>query len=329
MQNFKYFLLIAAITYSFSYAHHQFTRELSQMNALTVRKLADPPHGLTVYTIDQLIRTIYLHNAVPHHTLLFINNTYFMVYRGIELYDHDKKVFIFSRGYAKTKEPGTNDNFIQRGAAAKAAHIQLQDHIVPDNYPLISFDYDDGRYGFAFGQRKEIETLQTLYQAVLHRNPHIDVILIGDCRGAKVALEIATKRPKNLRALILMAPFVSGRDLTNNIAMHHLKYLPFSKEILHRFFTVYFKNYKQRLDTLAQRLHTIDHTIPIFIGHRIYDELISTESINRLIQTLRQSGNKHIHLVTTQDKSEPHSKLTEIPEIQQGIAQFMDMHGLI
>lgn len=330
MQNIKSFLLFALVICYFSYTHthSQFVNELYRMNALTIRKLESPPHGISISSIEQLVRTIYLHDAVPHHTLLSINNQYFMVYRGIELYDHDKKVFIFSRGYAKTTEPGTNDDFIQRGAAAKSAYIQLQDNIVPPDHPLISFDYDDGRYGFAFGQKREIETLQTVYQAVLHRNPHIDIIIIGDCRGAKVALEIATRRPKNLRGLILMAPFVSGRDLTNNIAMHHLKYLPLQKKILNKFFRIYFKNYRKELDTLAHRLYRIDRNLPIFVGHRLYDELISTDSINTLIGHLRQSGNPHVHLVTTEDKNEPHSKMTEIPEIKQGIAQFMHHHSL-
>jgi predicted esterase len=332
MQNFKSFFLFLLFLCFFKIEARPLQpniKDINQLNALTIRKITDRPPRLALYTIEELIRTIHKDDAIPKRTLLSINNHYFMVYRGIELYDTDKKVFIFSRGYAKTTEPGTNDDFIQRGAAAKAAHIQFNDHIVPDDYPLICFDYDDGRYGFAFGQQREIESLKAVYHAVLEKNNHADIILMGDCRGAKVALEVAIKRPKNLRALILMAPFVSGRDLTNNIAMHHLKYLPLHKEILHRFFKAYFKNYRQSLDTLEHRLYRINPHIPIFIGHRIHDQLVSNESIQTLIDTLESSGNPHVHLVTSEDQSEPHSKLTEIPEIQQGVAQFMDMHKLL
>lgn len=309
-----------------AHAHREVVKELYRINALTVRQMKNPPIGITASSIEQLVRTIYLHNAVPHHTLLSINDTYFMVYRGLELLPSDRKVFIFSRGYAKTTEPGTNEDFIQRGAAAKSAYIQLQDNIIPPDYPLISFDYDDGRYGFAFGQQREIRTLQTVYDAVLHSNPDIEVVLIGDCRGAKVALEIAANRPANLRALILMAPFVSGRHITDRIAAQHLSYLPAHKDILHNFFKLYFKTYKESLDTLHQRLSHIDPRLPIFIGHRIYDELISTDSIHQLIEHLRQTGNKTIHLATTEDRSEPHSKMTEMAEIQHGIAQFIQKY---
>ncbi len=331
MLNIKLFFLSTLFMCSFiTHAHIQqpYIRDLNQINALTIRKLTARPPRLAIYTIEELVRSIYIDNAVPKRTLLSINGQFFMVYRGIELYEDDQNVFIFSRGYAKTTEPGTNDDFIQRGAAAKAAHIQFKDGIVPDTSPLICFDFDDGRYGFAFGQQREIEILQAVYNAVLEKNSDTDITLIGDCRGAKVALEVATKRPKNLQALILMAPFVSGRDLTNNIAMHHLSYVPLHKELLHHFFKAYFTNYHPNLDTLAQRLHRIDPRIPIFIGHRIHDELISNESIKALIETLENSGSRQVHLVTTEDQSEPHSKLTGIPEIRDGIAQFINEYQL-
>jgi len=331
MQYFRVLCFVSILFGNFLRAHipRELAQELYRRNVLTIRMVENPPQGIRVSTIEQLVRTIYLHKAVPQHTLLSINGRYFIVHRGLELHNQDKKVFIFSRGYAKTTQPGTNDDFIQRGAAAKAAFIQLQDSIVPYDYPLVSFDYDDGRKGFAFGQQKEINTLQTVYEAVLHKNPNIDIILIGDCRGGKVALEVATHKPKNLQALILMAPFISGRDITNNIATQHLKYMPGNKHILHLFFKTYFKTYKDKHDNLAQRLSHIDPELPIYIAHRANDELISIDTINTIVSSLRQSGNKNVHLLITDDDSESHSKLTGIPEIQDGIAQFMHRYDIL
>ncbi len=332
MRHFRIYLYFVSILFGNflqAHIHRELDQELYRSNALTIRIVKNPPRGMSVRTIEHLVRAIYLHNAIPQHTLLAINGRYFIVHRGLELHNHDKKVFIFSRGYAKTTLPGTNDDFIQRGAAAKAAFIQLQDSIVPHNYPLVSFDYDDGRNGFAFGQQKEINTLQTVYKAVLHKNPSIEIILVGDCRGGKVALEVATHKPRNLRALILMAPFISGRDITNNLAMQHLKYLPGNKRILHLFFKTYFKTYKGAPDNLAQRLSHIDSELPIYIAHRANDELISIDTINTIVSSLRQSGNKNVHLLVTDDNSESHSKLTGIPEIQDGIAQFMHRYDIL
>ncbi len=332
MQYFRvYFccVLILGISLRAMQQPRQFAQELYRINALTMRKVEHPPRGINVSSIEQLVRTIYLHNGVPHLTLLSIKGNYFTVHRGIDLHSTDSKVFIFSRGYAKTTQPGTNDDFIQRGAAAKAAYIQMQDNIVPHDYPLISFDYDDSRHGFAFGQEKEISTLKTVYESVLHKHPPIDIVLIGDCRGGKVALEIATHKPNNLRALILMAPFLSGREITNNIATQHLKYMPYRRHILHLFFKTYFKTYKEDRDNLVKRLSLIDPRLPIYIAHRAKDQLISLNTVTNIIETLRQTGNKNVHLLVTDDASESHSKLTGIPEIQNGIAQFMHQYDIL
>ncbi len=331
MQYFRILCFVSILFGNFLQApiHRELAQELYRSNALTIRMVENPPRGIRLSTIEQLVRSIHLQQAIPQNTLLSINGRYFIVHRGLELHNHDKKVFIFSRGYAKTTQPGTNDDFIQRGAAAKAAFIQLQDSIVPHDYPLVSFDYDDGRNGFAFGQQKEINTLQAVYEGVLHKNPNLDIILIGDCRGSKVALEVATHKPKNLQALILMAPFISGRDITNNLAMQHLKYLPGNKHILHLFFKMYFKTYKDDQNNLAQRLSHINPELPIYIAHRANDELISIDTINTIVSSLRQSGNKNVHLLITDDDSESHSKLTGIPEVKDGIAQFMHQYDIL
>ncbi len=326
-----YILFITPFFNSFTEGHlpREMIHELHRINALTMRAVAQPPRGIMATSIEQLVRTIYLQNSVPHHTLLLIDKRYFMVHRGIEIGPADTHIFIFSRGYAKATTPGTNDDFIQRGAAAKAAYIQLENKIIPHQYPLISFDYDDGREGFAFGQSKEINILQTVFDAVVDKNPAAAITLMGDCRGGKVALEVATRKPKNLHSLILMAPFISSREITDNIALHHLSYLPYSRAILHQFFKVYFKNYREDADTLRQRLSLIDPQLPIFIAHRMNDQLVSTSTIQRLVDELRQAGNKNVQVLISQDASEPHSKLTVIDEIKHGIAQFMQRYGIV
>lgn len=301
------------------------TSELSRMNTLTMRSITPPSKEQQLTHIHHLVMAI-CQNGVPPHTLLRINEEHYSVQRNIEIKPNDNIVFIFSRGYAKSTEPGTNEDFIQRGACAKAAYIQMKDQIIPPQFPLISFDYDDGRYGFAFGQQQEIQQLETVYSAVLSINPQAHIILIGDCRGAKVALELATRHPKNLKALILMAPFISARDITSNIAKHHLGYLPLSETILHRFFKFYFKNYDEKQDDLLKRLVRIDQNLPIFIAHRKNDQLVSTATIYQLINVLQKTGNKRIHYLITHDQTEPHSKLTGVAEIREAIQSFLQTY---
>ncbi len=328
MGRFKELICLLALFFNFGVFPQPLTQELKKINALTVRKIDTIPRGYRISSISDLVRSIYLHNSVPYHSIIAAHTNYFMVHRDIEITPQDSIVFIFSRGYAKTIEPGTNDNFIQRGAGAKAAHIQFDDRIVPVEYPLVSFDFDDSREGFAFGQAGEINTLKTVYDAVLWCNPNARIVLIGDCRGAKVSLEFAAQRPKNIIAMILMAPFISGRELTDNIARGNLK-LPFRRHILHAFFRIYFKNYRPEQDTLSHRLHLIDPKLPIFIGHRRSDQLVSMSTVDTLIKSLRQAGNKNVSVVITNDTRETHSKLTGISEIQHAIARFIDQNVIL
>ncbi len=303
------------------------SQHLHTLNTLTMRRASSLRPKYKIVTIDQLVRYINSNHEIPFRTHLEINNILHTVYRGIHISPKDTTVFIFSRGYAKTNIPGTNDNFIQRGACATAAHIQLRDHIVTDA-PLISFDYDDSKNGFSFGQTNEINALELIYNGVLEKNPAATIVLIGDCRGGKVALELAIKRPPNLKALILMAPFTSARDLTNMIADHYISYLPFSRALLHHFFRFYFPRYNQKEDTLAKRLKYVPADLPIFIAHRQEDTLVSMETIKKLTRSLKKTGNPDVRLVTIQDTSYPHSMLTGNQAVQYGINTFLKDHGL-
>ncbi len=301
-------------------------QHLHKLNTLTLRSAPSGDLDDTIVTIDELVRYINSTNEVPFRVQVEINNKLHIVHRGIHITPEDPLIFIFSRGYAKTNIPGTNDNFIQRGACATAAYIQLRDHIVT-NAPLISFDYDDSKDGFGFGQSYEISALQAVYNGVLKKNPTANIVLIGDCRGAKVALELATKRPPHLKALILMAPFLSARDLTNMIADHYISYLPLSRPLLHYFFKYYFPRYNEKEDTLAKRLKYISPELPIFIAHREHDTLVSMATIKKLTKALKNNGNRQVYLVTTNDRSYPHSMLTGLPFIQQNINVFLRDHG--
>ncbi len=325
MEQYKKVGASLTIFFTFALFAQPFIQELKKINALTVRKIDSLPRGYRISSISELVHAIYTYNSVPYRSIITAHTHYFMVHRGITIVPQDDIVFIFSRGYAKTTKPGTNDNFIQCGAGAKAAHIQFDDQIIPAEYPLVSFDFDDSRIGFSFGQEGEINTLKTVYNAILYCNPNAHIVLVGDCRGAKVTLEFATQRPKNIIAMILMTPFISGKELTDNIARSNLSF-PLSRTILHNFFRIYFKNYHPKQDTLFQRLRMIDPQIPIFIGYRRNDQLVSMSTINQLTKCLKQTGNKNVQVVISNDTQETHSKLTKIPEIQQGIARFIDQY---
>lgn len=302
---------------------------LHSLNTLTIRKNnATQPH-YKISTLEQLVCYINSTNEVPFRVHIEINNQLYTVYRGVQVTPQDTTIFIASRGYAKSNIPGTNDNFIQRGACLTEAYRHIYFNII-NNAPVVSFDYDDSRTGFSLGQSKEINTLAVVYNTTLAKNPDANIVLIGDCRGAKVALELAIQKPKNLKALILLAPFISARELTAMIARNYLpSQIPFSQTILHYFFKFYFTHYNEKKDTLYQRLKYIPSKLPIFIAHRNNDTLVGMHTISRLHTTLKMdSGNSLVQLLIVNDHSFDHSRLTGNQEVQNGINSFLKKWGL-
>jgi len=261
------------------------------------------------------------HNHAFNKKILHIN-------KGITLTPEDHTVFIFSRGYARTNTPWTNDNVLQIGGCIMAAYMPVHDNVI-NNAPCITFDYPDRRRCFNFGQDKDVLCLQHIHKQVLKQNPTINIILIGDCRGAKAILNFATQQPKNIKALVLLSPFFSAQELTEQVALNYLSWLPKSSNILHNFFTLWFPSYNTKADTtFLQNINKISPQIPIFIAHRNYDTLVSTQQVIHFIDQLKQAGHTHITFVTTNDTSARHSRITPIKEIQQEANLFFHKYGL-
>jgi len=304
----------------------QFTPTIENLNTLTIRPINNH-NGLPTYTIETIVKKINK-NTLPEKTYLAIDHTRAAVVRkGIVLDQHDQTVFIFSRGYAQTNKPGTNDDYIQHGGCAKHVHTQFHDNII-NNCPCITFDYPDQRRCFNFGQETDLACLNLVYQKTIESYPDVKIILVGDCRGGKAALSYATQKPKNLQAIVLMSPFVSAHELTEQLARNYLSWVPRSSGLLQTFFSCYFPNYDTSKENLFEVLDTIDPTLPIFIGHRKNDKLVADATINRLVDTLKNTGNPHVHLFVVQDDCATHSRLTPIGDFQQGVNMFLQSYAL-
>ncbi len=302
------------------------TAALNALNALTYRPVSLQVKG-KLSSIGKLVQTIAETNTVPYKSYLEIKGKSYRVVQGVQLFSDDSTVFIFSRGYALRKKVNSKDYFLQRGAGAFAGYLQYENNIVADS-PLVSFDYDDSRQGFSFGQDNDIEALKTVYDAILKQNPHINIVLIGDCRGAKVALELAAQNPKNLKALILFSPFVSAQAIINQMAKSYLSYLPYSKHVLANFLQRFCPLYDPKKDDLATRINRIDKNLPIFIGQRKSDTVIPNEGVRELAKVLKKNGNKNVHGLLVHDPSERHSKIYLNKKIQRRVNDFLHQYGL-
>ena len=276
--------------------------------------------------IEQLVKQMY-EDTMPEQTQLTINKKQLMVHKGIPVDQQEQTVFIFSRGYARTTQPGTNDNVIQKGGCARELYLKMKDNIINHN-PCITFDYPDQRRCFSFAQDLDLQCLTTVYNATLTAYPDTDIVLVGDCRGAKAALSFATTQPENLKALVLISPFTSARELTEQIARNHLSWLPYSSEILHKFFKMYFPNYDETKDNLTSIIGNIKTDLPIFIAHRKGDALVADATIQHLEHLLKETGHKHVHVLMINDKSAAHSRLAPVLQCQQGVNAFLKKYGL-
>ena len=166
----------------------------------------------------------------PSTCKLLINKTdkKVIVRKGIAIKPHEHDtVFICSRGYAKRDAVLANDDLelVKKGGGAIAAHMLFKNNII-DDAPCITFDYPDDRAHFNFGQEIDVACLQAVWDATIAAHPNVRIVGIGDCRGAKALLSFATRHPKNLVALVLISPFVTTRDMIEQLAKNYLTPLP-------------------------------------------------------------------------------------------------------
>ena len=294
-----------------------FKPTIENINTVTIRK-TNRPSELTI-NIDDLVSTIHKNGTTFEHVNVHHKDQCYDVHAGIAIDETDDTVCVFSRGYAKVESPNdlVNPDFYdltQYGGGARGALIQCIDNIAPDA-PVIGFDYRDDRRHFSMGAHRELECLNLVMKKVEEKNPNACIILIADCRGAGVGLRhAALQKTKNLRALVLMSPFVSGRELSDQIADNYLSYLPLRKQLLNTFFNIYYPCYHPKdHDKVHAQLKNIPSELPIFIAHRKKDTLISPLALARLRNSLEHTTK--LQFLEIEDESAPHSKITHLPEV--------------
>lgn len=311
-----------------------------------------PPFDITLNSINVLTSTPVLTNqkikgdhwhtlvarmqqdTLPQRTIMQVEsnpNLSIDVQKGIIAHPEHKTVFLFSRGFATrgsliSGTPLINEyeDIVNNGGGLMAGHLAIKDNLVI-NAPCYSFDYPDTPRYLNLGQTKDVTCLRTTYDEIIRKNPHAQIVGIGDCRGSKALLEFATEQPDKLKALVLMAPFVSLQELARHIADNYLKF-PYSDKILHNFMRYTLPSVNLDQDDLAERLPLINDKTPIFIAHRIGDSVISHRDIKLLVKRLQR--NKDVYLLEVTDNSVPHSRLSHIPELQQALNAFYARYDL-
>lgn len=253
--------------------------------------------------------------------------------KGIEPKPEHDTVFVFSRGFATrgglisgTPLADRYQDIVNKGGGLMAGHMAIKDNLVTDA-PCYSFDYPDTPRYLNLGQASDSQRLNTVWEEILRKNPQVGIVGMGDCRGSKALLEFATTQPEQLKALVLMAPFVSLQELTRHIARNYLPF-PYSDKLLLALMHYALPSVKIEEDTLSHRLNLINSKMPIFIAHRVNDSVISYNDIQLLVNTLQKGGNQDVYLLEVKDESASHSRLSHIPELQQALNAFYARYNL-
>jgi len=264
-------------------------------------------------SLEQIVTTMRKKESLPLDASILIHHNQYRAQQGVQVTKNDSTVFIFARGF----EP--------RPCAAYAARL-YEHHIIPPNCPLIGFDFNDRYRNFSFGQDTDVAFLKQIYEQVLQQNPAAKIVLIGNCNGAKVAMDFATQKPKQLHALILLTPFISPRPLFRRMTQYYALGIPFSADIARVFFSS-FTAYDPKKDNLIERLGQIDKRVPIFIGQRMYDAVVPDEEVEKLAQIFQQQGNPFDGIIVY-DPSKAHNNLIYNETIQYRINRFLKQYNL-
>lgn len=253
-----------------------------------------------------------------------LSDTVIVAHKGIVLDPDTEVVFIASRGYTFNITLG--EALPRKGGGLLDAYQRFRDNVF-HSAPVITFDYPDDREFFNFGQKLDQKCLDYVYRSVLEQCPKAKIVLFGSCRGAKCVLEYATKKPKNLSAIIVESPFISAKEMTLQIGMKYAPIIPGAAKLTYGIFKLYFPNFKDSRENLRTRLHRIPN-VPIFIAHRTNDTLVSNRQVHDLVKLLKKSDHKELYLFTTPDESDNHARLMHLDPAQQAVNAFLQLHHL-
>ena len=310
------------------------TITLESIHALTCTPIQNntPHKAIPWYTLVEHLQQ----HTLPQKTIMQVESNDAIaidLQKGIVAKPAYDTVFLFSRGFATrgglirgTPLADRYEDIVNKGGGLMAGHMAIKDNLVT-NAPCYSFDYPDTPRYLNLGQTTDLQCLKTTWDEIVRKNPQADIVGIGDCRGSKTLLEFAATQPEHLKALVLMAPFISLQELTRHIASNYLPF-PYSDKILHSFMRYTLPNVNTEEDTLAYRLRFINPKMPIFIAHRVNDSVISYKDIKLLVTALQNSGNHDVYLLEIKDESASHSRLSHIPELQRALNAFYARYNL-
>lgn len=288
------------------------------------------PVTLRTFKNTQLVKKIKRNKAPDQARLVItypnsrIQRQTMRIFKGISLPSNCERVALFSRGYIPLSSPRTQTP--RRGGGVHWVNRLVQNNIL-DDAVWITFDYNDEHGNF--GQDADTHMFAEIIDAINTACPKAKIVVLGDCRGAHVALRyLAYRDNPSIDTLILESPYGSAEELFNTVSGSYLQpYIGsrYSQALLNRFVRWHFPHYNPQQDNLLGHIDTIRNK-NIFIGHHMHDRVISDKNVLTLVEHLRR--NNHVYLFASASNMGDHSRLSLIPSYQKAVNAFLKMCNL-
>lgn len=216
----------------------------------------------------------------------------------------------------------------KKGGGILSAYTAYRDNIIYTD--CVNFDYPDTEELTNFGQRLDLNCLNTIYDGIPSSSK---IIALGICRGAHVLLkrELLNEGKNRPCALVLESPLFSVTDLILQILKTHLTNLSLVYWISYNVFCAMHHSFDRKQDNLQHLLATkkISPNLPILFIHLKGDPIVSDQAIFDMVKLLAQYNN-NIHLFVLHDatKKTHHGALHTLEVFQNVINSFYYHYNL-
>jgi hypothetical protein len=193
----------------------------------------------------------------------------------------------------------------------------------------VTFEFDDDRRSFNFGQRGDLTRLSLIYEELAQTH---ELVLFGSCRGGTTLLNLLsnpdTPFKSSIKALVLESPSLSLAKLSEQVGKNYLGWMPGSGSLIHTFFKTWFPSYDAHFPSCLNQLANIPQELPILIGHVENDKVIAWSEIHDLVKGLIKSGHNHVYLARIVDPAITHARLNSNEQFRNVLNAFLAHYNL-
>ena len=312
----------------------------SHINVFTCRPVAwakyqEDRAQIKTLSIDDVIESMQT-DIVPDKCFIQVINdkknhnidTMLYTSRGVQVDPNSPRITIYCRGYSRGNIPGFPE-VVRKGGGIQRLYSYIKDGLL--HAPCITFDTLSDSKEASFGQKRDLQCLEHVYNQIRDQAPHAQITLVGTCLGALTILEFLTTQRDNVDTVVLISPIFSARRVQKNLAYYYGNFFGFNcAKILYPLlvkpiFNQLFQLYDRNSDTLEDRLHTLTGKA-IFIAHYIHDEFVSNDDVSFLIEKIKR--NNEVYFFETDSTLASHADFSYIHEAINALNFFYQKHAL-